>query len=81
MWAFFFKDPAASTEDISKRHLNEKDLPFVGWTYRRFELKNRVAVQGLFDGESPTKEEKENKISPATSGKAKKKKKEKPTGK
>jgi len=37
------------------KELDEKQLPFVGWTYRRFEKKptNKPRVGGLFDDDTP----------------------------
>jgi len=58
----FFKEPMDTHEDRAKRHLDEKDLPFVGWTYRRFEVKNRIGVQTLFEGPDGIKEESEKEV-------------------
>eukprot|EP01126_Amoeba_proteus_P021675 TRINITY_DN2205_c0_g2_i13.p1 TRINITY_DN2205_c0_g2~~TRINITY_DN2205_c0_g2_i13.p1 ORF type:complete len:399 (+),score=89.44 TRINITY_DN2205_c0_g2_i13:310-1506(+) len=60
-----FEDPHAELF-FSERHcedskarvaLDEKDLPFVGWTYRRFEIKNRPRTDSLFSEETISNQE------------------------
>eukprot|EP00028_Trichosphaerium_sp_Am-I-7-wt_P001063 CAMPEP_0168531722 /NCGR_PEP_ID=MMETSP0405-20121227/15688_1 /TAXON_ID=498012 /ORGANISM="Trichosphaerium sp, Strain Am-I-7 wt" /LENGTH=493 /DNA_ID=CAMNT_0008556721 /DNA_START=105 /DNA_END=1586 /DNA_ORIENTATION=- len=35
------------------KNLSEKQLPFVGWTFKRFNDKNRTSAQGMFDSPPP----------------------------
>jgi len=58
----FFGDEQESNPAKPLRELDEKQLPFVGWTYRRFEKKaNKPRADSLFPEEEKSKSEKKKK--------------------
>jgi len=63
---FFFEDDRGDDGDLSSKPLkdwDDKHLPFVGWTYMRFEPKDKPSASSIFQSHPEPEEPEESETS------------------